>query len=455
MRRRLPASGFDAERLACCFGLEAETGETWHKLLSHVPKNLDPSAPTGSSLYHDSPDHRRRMTEPSQAEPNPPAIVVMAYDRPSSLDRLLRSLDRAEIEGTVDLVISVDGGGANNRAVTALAEGFRWDHGIKEVAHHDHLGLVGHFHRCGDLSERFGSVVLLEDDLIVGPTFHRWAAAAVAAVAADDRVAGVCLAAPWFDGYRHLPFSPILDGSAGWYLQVPWFHGMAWTADQWGHYRRWLSAETPDRRSAIVIHAAFDRLDQDEWFPDAVRYLVANERFYLLPREARATNTGAAGQHFDHDSDFFQVPVQLAAGPAEHIVPLDDALAVYDDHLEPLPDVAKRLCPDLADLDLTVDLLAVRDPATITTEWVLTTRPVTGAARTWGLHMRPPMANLAADTPGSGIALAKRAALRTGRLADAATAAKLGAYAANGRPPGIRSAIRGAVGRSVGAWFDG
>lgn len=386
------------------------------------------------------------MTESPQAERINPAVVVMAYNRPSSLERLLGSLGSAVFDGPVDLVISIDGGGKHHHAVAALAAAFPWPHGAKEVQHHDHLGLVEHFHRCGDLTDRFGSVVLLEDDLMVGPTFHRWAGAALAASAADDRVAGVCLAGPWFDGYRHLAFTPILDGSAGWYLQIPWFHGMAWTADQWGHYRRW---QPPN--PAVPIHRAFDRLDEDEWFPDAVRYLVATNRFYLLPREARATNTGAAGQHFDTDSDFFQVPVQLGPGSVDHIGAMDDALAVYDDHQEPIPAVAKRLCPELVDVDLTVDLLAVRDLSAITTEWVLTTRPVTEVARSWGLAMRPPIVNLAFDTPGSGIALARTEAIRTGPLADAATAAKLAAVAANGRPPGIRAAVRTAIGRSLGA----
>ena len=43
-----------------------------------------------------------------------PAVVVVAYERPDALFRLLRSLSRADLEkcGEVPLVISIDGGGA-------------------------------------------------------------------------------------------------------------------------------------------------------------------------------------------------------------------------------------------------------------------------------------------------------------------------------------------------------
>lgn len=373
----------------------------------------------------------------------------MAYNRPAALARLLRSLERASVNLSTDLVISIDGGGSNHRQVMALAAEFQWSRGKVEIIEHGHLGLVDHFHFCGDLTERFGSLVLLEDDLIVGPNFHHWATAAIEAASHDRRVSGVCLSSPWFDGYRHLPFEPILDGSAGFYLQIPWFHGMAWSADMWRRYRTWQP-----REPTVPIHRAFAQLDEDEWFPNAVRYLVDSGSYYLMPREAHATNSGAAGQHFEQDSDFFQVPVQLGPPPAWQFHSLDEAYAVYDDHLEPTATALKKLCPELEDVDLTVDLLAVRDPATITTDRVLTTRPVNRAERSWGMAMRPLPMNLVEGTPGTGISLAATTDLAVGKAAESATRQKLGNYASRGRPPGLRTVARGKTGKIAGAWFD-
>lgn len=382
--------------------------------------------------------------------PPNPAVVVMGYDRPDSLSQLLASLDRASIPEGTPLVVSIDGGGRRGDEVVDRARRHRWSHGDSEVVTHDHLGLVDHFHRCGDLTARFGSIVLLEDDLVVGPAFHQWATAALTAAEPDERIAGVCLSAPWFDGYRHLPFEPVLDGSDGFYAQLPWFHGLAWTTRMWRGYRDWTAAPTD-----TPIHAAFDQLDTDEWFPGAVRHLVSTGRHHLLPRWPHATNTGAAGQHFDVGSDVFQVPVVQTDRLGEvRITPLDDALAVYDDHMELLPDRLARLCPDLADADLTVDLLGVRDLGRVTTSHVLTTRPVRRAERTWGTSRRPLAMNLVGDEVGVGISLARTVDVRTDQVADRVTRHRLAAHAAHDRPPGPRSILRSTADRLV-ARLDG
>ncbi len=385
-----------------------------------------------------------------------PAIVVMAYDRPVALARLLASLRHLQIDGSddshgndgdaapVDLVISIDDGGANRAEVLSTARQWvdeGWEHGKAEVIQRPRLGLVDHFHTCGDLTERFGAVVLLEDDLTVGPGAHRWASSALTAAAGDDRIAGVSLSAPWFDGYRQHRFEPVLDGSDGFFLQVPWFHGMAWTDDMWRRYRSWRSANAAaDAPDQTAIHEAFDSLDGDEWFPDAVRYLVATDRTYLFPRLAHATNHGDAGQHFDTASPFFHVPVQLDSPPAWHLLGLDESLAVYDDHMEPTEDVLRRLCerfggPDLGEEPITVDLAANRDLDRVTTERIITTRPVTRAAASWGTTQRPLAMNVVNQTPGDGISLALVRDVDRSPAADRTTDDRLADHDRHGRAP--------------------
>ena len=56
-------------------------------------------------------------------------IVVAAYDRGFSLERLLSSLVKAKYEHTVKLIISIDGGGTVE--VQECAERFDWPHGEK------------------------------------------------------------------------------------------------------------------------------------------------------------------------------------------------------------------------------------------------------------------------------------------------------------------------------------
>jgi len=365
-----------------------------------------------------------------------PAIVVAAYNRPDELQQLCTSLNRADIPSQTPIVFSIDGEGEHQDAVIGVAQQFDWDKGPKEVRVHAHLGLVDHFHLCGDLTEEFGSVIVLEDDLIVAPSFHLWASAALGATSHDDRIAGVSLATPFFDGYRHLPFEPVLDGSDGVYLQVPWYDGMAWNRRMWADYRS--APSTPD----TPLHAALTGLDEDEWFPDAMRYLIATDRFYLMPRNAHATNSGAAGAHFDEATNWFQVPLTMRSPSSFIIAALDDALAVYDDHMELDVGALKRLVPELSEMDLTVDLLAVRNQTSITTEMVVTSRNVRSSKQAWGADLHPLVANLVHNVPGDAIHLARTADLAGAENGAGAAEKTLLIHAMRGQSPAPKELAR-------------
>lgn len=370
-----------------------------------------------------------------------PAIAVAAHARPESLGRLLAALERAQISADlaspVDLVISVDGGAPRTAEVVEIARQFRWPHGTCEVVEHDRIGLIGNFHYCGDLTQRFGSVVLLEDDLLVGPHFHHWISAALPFASEYSEIAGVCLSAPWFDGYRHLPFEPVLDGSDAFYAQVPWFHGMAWTESMWKNYRAGVDAS-----SATAIHKSFDELADDEWFPDYVRYLVASDLTFMFPRAAHATNSGDAGTHFAESSDFFQVPLSLGAPEYFNLRAPEASFARYDDHLELDRRIVAELVPDVEEANLVVDLLGVRDLRTHDREWVLTTRPVRAAARQWGANLHPLPMNLVYDTPGTSISLARVSDVINDRWGDSVSRAVLTQHAQRSRPPGLTGAAK-------------
>lgn len=374
---------------------------------------------------------------------NTPTIVIAAYQRPKSLRALLASLDRADIASGTRLIISIDGGAPEQPTIRRIADDYDWAVGPKEVVEHDHLGLVGHFHRCGDLSAEQGDIVLLEDDLLVGPAFHRWATTALDHARDDERIAGVSLAAPWFDGYRQLPFEPIDDGSDGIYMQVPWYDGMAWTPDMWQRFRKW------DADPTVPVHASLDTLDDDEWFPTAMRYLVASDSFYLLPRHAQVTNTGAAGAHFDERTDVFQARISLATPHVWRLRGLDDSLAVYDDHMELTETALRRIVGGLPDESITVDLLGVRDLQKSDGALVLTTRRTNSYVRSWGARMHPLVANLVFDVPGAEITLAAARDVESDPASDAAALATLRTHANRGRTTSLSGELKNVADKVV------
>src|SRR5690625_2379364 len=98
-----------------------------------------------------------------------PAIVIPAYKRAESLEELLITLNRAHYPGDDHhLVISLEGN--STEAVRRVAGSFKFNHGTVEIVEHrEQMGLKKHIYRCISLSEIYGSVILLEDDLTLSP----------------------------------------------------------------------------------------------------------------------------------------------------------------------------------------------------------------------------------------------------------------------------------------------
>jgi glycosyltransferase involved in cell wall biosynthesis len=65
-----------------------------------------------------------------------PTIVVVAYNRTASLQKLLNSLSQAEYsEDEVNLIISIDYSGDNK--IYKAADAFQWQFGHKKIIRHN------------------------------------------------------------------------------------------------------------------------------------------------------------------------------------------------------------------------------------------------------------------------------------------------------------------------------
>ena len=227
-----------------------------------------------------------------------PAIVIMAYDRPESLQRLLNSLAKAQypVDQNTPLVISVDR--SDNAKVPKMVQNFDWPHGTKKVIHHEErLGIVGNFLFCGGLSEEFGSIIFLEDDFYVSPTFYDYARQALSFYESLDRVAIQSLYALKYNGFTHQPFTPILDSADVFFTQVGWFRGMAVSASQWRRFTGWLENKPATPNSQIPEQ--WQQLGDDEWHPLLSSYLVDTDQYFVYPRSSVVTDFSDAGMHFD------------------------------------------------------------------------------------------------------------------------------------------------------------
>lgn len=368
-----------------------------------------------------------------------PTLVIPAYNRPQSLQRLLHSLQQADYPGPTRLVIVIDGGGEHETAVTHVAHQFQWRHGRKDIIHQrQNIGLIGNVFFCGDLSARYDSIILLEDDLAVSPMFYRYAQQALSAHADDERVAGISLNALWFNGFTHQRFEPLLDDGDTFCAQIAWYQGQAYTAAQWQHFRTWCTTADWTVHPADGLHPLFSRFPRTDWFPVKTKFLVQTGRFYVFPRESLTTNFGDAGTHFTHATRFFQVPLQTRRRDFRFL-PLAESDAVYDTFHELLPDRLLRLAPHLEGAPFDVDLNATKAPDQLRHDHVLTTRPSRAPLQRFGQLMRPPEANVIAQVPGSDIVLSRVADVDYGRVATWRTHARNAVYANHGRRSTLRN----------------
>ena len=339
-----------------------------------------------------------------------PAIVVVAYNRPEALRRLLASL--AALQGAMDvpLVISLDAGGDQFEQVLAVAERFEWLLGEKRVVVRERpYGLINHVFACGDLVDEFGAIILLEDDLVVSPMAYRYAADALDFYADDPQIAGISLNALWFQGITHEPFTPYLDDGDTFFMQIAWFQGQAYTQKQWSAFRAWRETAVSQILPTDKMHELFHTFPTTDWFPLKTKYLVQTDRFYVFPRESLSTNFGDSGTHV-RGTSFFQVPLQTRRS-SFRFQPLAEAVAVYDSFQEMLPERVNRLTDRFAAYDFTVDLHGTRSLANIPTKFVLTTQEVRQPLATFGLEMRPFLANVIHNQPGTGISFGRTADL--------------------------------------------
>ncbi|MPZ48591.1 MAG: glycosyltransferase [Dehalococcoidia bacterium] len=372
-----------------------------------------------------------------------PAVVVIAYNRPAALRRLLDSLERATYpEGeTTPLIISIDRGEEPAASeVLSRAEAFEWRFGPKQIIRQpSRLGLVAHFQACGRLSAEHGGVIILEDDLTVAPPFYSFAVQALAKYEEDERIGGVCLYGLWFNGFTQEPFSPIEDGSDAFFLKLPYTQGLAFTASQWRAFDEWSQRNKAGPHPGLP--SQFLRFEADEWFPELAYYLVARRKLFCFPRVSLTAGWGDAGAHFAGGTSWFQTPLQ--AGDRRFQLPeLDDAVAVYDAFYEIEPGKLRRLATHLPPHGFDVDLNATKRPANLHRDYVLTTRLVRQAVATFGLEMYPPEANVAQAVAGSQISLALREDVNWDLWAGVEARRRLHAHAwSRNRPSRRRSAL--------------
>jgi hypothetical protein len=333
-----------------------------------------------------------------------PVIVVVAFNRVRSLERILASLSRAIYPEGTKLIISIDNNG-RNLDVKEIAEKFQWPAGKKEVSYKtEHLGLRKHILSCGDLTYQYGSVIILEDDLVVSPYFYKYSQEALRYYNGALNIAGISLYnLPYAEAWK-LPFIPLSDNSDVYFKQVPSSLGQAWSKDQWDSFKEWYSHDHNTDLIKDLPWIVKQYWSESSWKKYFYGYMIETNKFFVYPQISFTSNFNDMGENIMVKSHFGQVRLEIVNREYKFKA-LEESLNVYDAYSELLPDRLKRLNPVMEEYDFELDLYGKKD--FFKKPFVITSKPCRNYILGFERRMKPIEMNIVFDLKGTELKLTK------------------------------------------------
>ena len=333
-----------------------------------------------------------------------PVIIVVAFNRIKSLQRILNSLASSICPAGTKLIISIDNNGQNEN-VADLAKKFDWQMGEKEIIYQDeHLGLRNHIIKCGDLTYEYGSIIMLEDDLVVSPYFYRYAQEALDFYKSFKEIGGISLYnLPYTEALKQ-PFIPLKDDSDVYFKQVPSSLGQAWSVEQWDSFKKWYSTD-PDVKSIYGLPVKVKNWPVTSWKKYYYGYIVETNKYFVFPQNSFTTNFNDLGVNMITKNYLGQVRLEIVE-PSCKFKSKDESINVYDAHSELLPDILKKLQPALAEYDFEVDLYNKKE--SFSKDYILTSKSCNNPVMSFAREMKPIEMNIIYNISGSDLVLAKR-----------------------------------------------
>jgi len=322
-----------------------------------------------------------------------PVIIVPAYQRADSLHRLLMSLNNAAYPTKeIQLIISTDGGASED--VIDVAETFHFSHGNKHVIkREENLGLRKHIIWCGDQTETYDSVIVLEDDLYVDRYYYHYAVNALKFYENDERVSGISLYAKRVNMAARLGFEPMNNGYSAYFMQTPSSWGQAWTKKQWADFKEWYrTADLDTVTNNPRLPAVLKRWPDTSWLKYFAVYMIEKDNYFIYPYLSYTTNCAdAGGVHMPEGTQMYQVPLGAYNRPPDKFsfCKPDESAVLYDSFMEPAAEeIYQRF--DLSPNDLEIDLHGIKSLSLLEKKkYVLTSKKCHDPIEVFRLGFKP------------------------------------------------------------------
>jgi len=369
---------------------------------------------------------------------NNPAIVVVAYNRPASLQRLLSSIAKGSYpDSPITLHISIDK--SDVPEVAQCAQEFEWNFGPKTVeVSAENLGLKKHILQCGELTGKYDSIIVLEDDLVLAPHFYQFANKALQFYEKDERIAGISLYNYQIAESCGYPFQAIHDESDVYFMQVASSWGQAWTKKQWSSFKTWHK-ESEDSKLNLLPEYIL-QWGEHSWKKYFINYLLDKNRYFVFPQSSFSTNFEDPGTNAT-TSDLYQVKLETSKRQMV-LKDFSDSQAIYDVYFELEGSTLNKHTTILSEYDVEVDLYGQKPITKAAKNYFLSTRKGVNPVFTFSSKMRPLINNIIFNVEGDEIGLYRKEDLEP-------ASANLGSFFSTSLLQKVNSEMQGVVSVSI------
>lgn len=267
------------------------------------------------------------------------AVIAVAHRRLDALKRLLASIESSNVPASLDvrLVISVDGDPSEE--VRAFVRNYRSQKFVTEnIIRTQNLGLREHILVCGDMSENYDGVIVLEDDIVVADSFLYFAAAAIEHSLGQEKMAGISLYSYEWNELAAMPFQALRDGSDAYLMQVVSSSGQAWTRSQWRAFRSWYSVNSVLSPSqTLSLPQVIADWPDSSWKKYFSAYMIERDLYFLYPYDSYSTNFSDPGGVHASETHAHQVAMKAPNDKKLNFnfVQDFDGSVRYDAYMEP------------------------------------------------------------------------------------------------------------------------
>ena len=329
------------------------------------------------------------------------AIVLVGFNRAKSLKRLLRSVLNANFQNSSPpIYICLDFSPVQDLIVKYIEDLLISNPEIEVIRQTTRLGLKEHILLCGDLVQDHDGLIMLEDDLVVSPSFYQYAQEAFNYYKDSSLIASIALFKYEYDETRFFPFHPLEDDSDVHFLQVPCSWGQLWSSQQWTDFRNWLSVQG-DAYFLECLPSYVNDWGENSWKKLFIAYMIHKGLYTVFPNRSLTTNLEEQGTN-SNSTGLFNSVLSLEGSDWKY-KSLEDSKSVYDSWFEITEGSLKKWNPNLSHLSFDVDIKRSKTLKDYKTQKVLTFSDYIESEYTFSKNLSPIEANIAMDIVGSSL----------------------------------------------------